>query len=193
MNIMKPNYLIVLLLVFTACSKTIDNTGNCTDGVTNQGEQGIDCGGPCPKACENCADGIMNQGETAVDCGGPCDPCFPSLSARINNGQWLSTSRNAQQTATGIRIFGTGQLQNFTLWYHGPQEEGTTLSGSGFTGEFRDESGNLYSSTSSGSITFTTFDTISRKVAGTFSFIGRDSVNAQSVLITSGVFTELNY
>jgi len=136
---------------------------------------------------------LMNQGETAVDCGGPCDPCYPSLTARINNQPWISNSRSAQQTASGIRIFGTGQLQNFTLWYSGPMVTGTAMSGNGFTGEFRDESGNLYSSTASGSITFTTLDTINRKVAGTFSFIGRDTVNSQSLLITSGVFTELSY
>lgn len=190
---MKTYFLLVLVLIAASCSKTIDNTGNCTDGVKNQGEQGIDCGGPCPGACASCADGIMNQGETSVDCGGPCDPCYPALRARINNQPWTSNSRNAQQTATGIRIFGTGQLQNFTLWYTGPMETGTITSGNGFNGEFRDESGNLYSSTSSGSITFTTLDTINRKVAGTFSFIGRDTVNSRSILITSGVFTELSY
>ena len=59
----------LLFFVFTSCSETIDNTGTCYDGVKNQGEQGIDCGGPCQAACASCADGIMNQGETAVDCG----------------------------------------------------------------------------------------------------------------------------
>ena len=27
------------------------NTPSCTDGIQNQGETGIDCGGPCPTAC----------------------------------------------------------------------------------------------------------------------------------------------
>merc|ERR1719159_2293067 len=26
----------------------------------------------------SCSDGLQNQGETGVDCGGPCDPCVPS-------------------------------------------------------------------------------------------------------------------
>ncbi|MBN2013947.1 MAG: hypothetical protein JW778_02090 [Candidatus Altiarchaeota archaeon] len=47
---------------------------NCFDGIMNQGETGIDCGGPC-KACPSCMDGILNQGETGVDCGGPCGEC----------------------------------------------------------------------------------------------------------------------
>lgn len=46
----------------------------CSDGAQNQGEAGIDCGGPCA-ACATCSDGIQNQGETGIDCGGPCPAC----------------------------------------------------------------------------------------------------------------------
>ncbi len=51
--------------------------GTCVDGEQNQGEIGVDCGGPCP-ACRpdaTCVDGIQNQGETDIDCGGPCPAC----------------------------------------------------------------------------------------------------------------------
>jgi len=48
----------------------------CSDGIQNQGETGIDCGGPC-SPCPTCNDGIQNQGETGIDCGGPCSPCPP--------------------------------------------------------------------------------------------------------------------
>ena len=48
----------------------------CTDGIQNQGETGVDCGGPCT-ACASCSDGIQNQGEQGVDCGGPCVACDP--------------------------------------------------------------------------------------------------------------------
>ncbi len=48
----------------------------CDDGIQNQGETGVDCGGPNCPACETCDDGIQNNGETGVDCGGPnCAPC----------------------------------------------------------------------------------------------------------------------
>ena len=53
---------------------------NCIDNIKNQGEEGIDCGGPCG-ACPTtaptttCFDSIKNQGEEGIDCGGPCDPC----------------------------------------------------------------------------------------------------------------------
>lgn len=55
------------------------STPTCTDGIQNQGETGIDCGGPCAPCpiLPTCTDGIQNQGETGVDCGGPCAPCPP--------------------------------------------------------------------------------------------------------------------
>src|SRR5690606_34810781 len=62
----------------------IDGSGaTCDDGVQNQGETGVDCGGPCP-ACPTCDDGIQNQGETGVDCGGPCPAC-PTCDDGIQN------------------------------------------------------------------------------------------------------------
>ena len=56
----------------------------CDDKIKNQGEEGVDCGGPCPP-CPTCFDGIKNQGEEGIDCGGPCPPC-PSCSDGIKNG-----------------------------------------------------------------------------------------------------------
>ncbi len=52
----------------------------CTDGIKNQTETGVDCGGPCA-ACvtATCTDGIKNQTETGVDCGGPCAACPSGL------------------------------------------------------------------------------------------------------------------
>ncbi|UKN03649.1 T9SS type A sorting domain-containing protein [Paracrocinitomix mangrovi] len=57
-----------------------DPTPTCTDGIQNQGETGVDCGGPCP-ACPppSCVDGIQNQNETGIDCGGVCPVCPPQL------------------------------------------------------------------------------------------------------------------
>ncbi|MFW5865880.1 MAG: hypothetical protein ACOCU6_02180, partial [Nanoarchaeota archaeon] len=65
---------------------------NCSDGIKNQDEIGIDCGGVCNVSCisgndfdddesewddaePTCSDGILNQGEQGVDCGGPCPDC----------------------------------------------------------------------------------------------------------------------
>ncbi len=57
---------------------------SCSDGIKNQGETGLDCGGPCA-ACPTCNDGIQNQSETGVDCGGPCAACA-SCNDGVKNG-----------------------------------------------------------------------------------------------------------
>jgi hypothetical protein len=55
----------------------------CYDGIQNQGEAAIDCGGHCAP-CPTCVDGLRNQGETDVDCGGPCPSCLAEA-----KGFWL--------------------------------------------------------------------------------------------------------
>jgi len=70
----------------------------CIDGLQNQDETGVDCGGVCPgcgagggcivpadcvsevctgNTCQapTCVDGVENQNETDVDCGGVCPGC----------------------------------------------------------------------------------------------------------------------
>jgi len=58
-------------------------SGNCSDGIQNQDETGIDCGGICPACTQDnstseatCSDGLQNQDETGVDCGGVCPACL---------------------------------------------------------------------------------------------------------------------
>ncbi len=78
--------------------RTCVYTPTCDDGLKNQNETGVDCGGPCPPCpscnngyqdwneegidcggycppCPTCYDGLQNQGEEGIDCGGPCPPC----------------------------------------------------------------------------------------------------------------------
>jgi hypothetical protein len=60
------------------------NTPTCTDGIKNQDEKEIDCGGPCD-SCPSCSDGIKNQDEEEIDCGGPCTPCEESCPTPCND------------------------------------------------------------------------------------------------------------
>jgi len=83
------------------CAKEVPVAPSCSDGIQNQQETDVDCGGPNCAACGNgkacslnsdctsnictsnictaapsCSDGIQNQQETDVDCGGPnCQGC----------------------------------------------------------------------------------------------------------------------
>jgi hypothetical protein len=51
---------------------------SCSNGIRDDSETGVDCGGPCPASCANsappasCSDQLRNQDETGVDCGGSC-------------------------------------------------------------------------------------------------------------------------
>ena len=51
----------------------------CSDGIQNQYEIGVDCGGVCQPCIEfvpgTCNDGVQNQDETGEDCGGVCAAC----------------------------------------------------------------------------------------------------------------------
>jgi hypothetical protein len=60
------------------CVTSGSSSPSCTDGIKNQGETAIDCGGPNCQACgvnPTCTDGILNGAETGIDCGGTCDAC----------------------------------------------------------------------------------------------------------------------
>ncbi|MEM7103411.1 MAG: zinc-dependent metalloprotease [Bacteroidota bacterium] len=63
---------------------TVDNANctspcgppTCSDGIQNQDETGVDCGGATCPACPTCNDGVQNGDEEGVDCGGSdCAPC----------------------------------------------------------------------------------------------------------------------
>ncbi len=71
----------IATLALTSCDSddekpVIEPLATCNDGIQNQGETGLDCGGsncqPCSTANATCNDGIMNGDETAIDFGGSC-------------------------------------------------------------------------------------------------------------------------
>lgn len=69
------------VLTFSSCGNDddppiIEPTATCNDGILNNGETEVDCGGPNCSACEvavaTCGDGILNGDETEIDFGGAC-------------------------------------------------------------------------------------------------------------------------
>ena len=73
--------LAVVALTFTSCGDDdepaiIEPLASCNDGIMNQGETEVDCGGPncqpCVTEVATCNDGIQNGDETDVDFGGSC-------------------------------------------------------------------------------------------------------------------------
>ena len=68
-----------------SCKKNSSKSGTCYDGIKNQDETAVDCGGKCSK-CPTCSDGIQNQGETSIDCGGACANCPLTFKPKGNYG-----------------------------------------------------------------------------------------------------------
>jgi hypothetical protein len=68
------------------CQKRFSDDGSipcptCDDGIQNQDETGVDCGGSiCDDVC-TCFNGVKDAGEEGVDCGGPC-----ALTCSCTNG-----------------------------------------------------------------------------------------------------------
>ncbi|MBK9734066.1 MAG: Ig-like domain-containing protein [Saprospiraceae bacterium] len=81
----------------------VNNTApSCTDGIQNQGETGIDCGGPNCAACNSCNDGIQNGNETGIDCGGSCG--FPIVSISGSTSICAGTTTTLNPTTGGTWV-----------------------------------------------------------------------------------------
>ena len=75
----------------TVCDDGNANTENdvCTTGV---------CAGTLIVP-ETCSDGIQNQGETGIDCGGPCSACSVACTDGDNDGYCLEASGSCDATS----------------------------------------------------------------------------------------------
>lgn len=77
----------LVTLLMASCNGCLNDDNkippNCYDGILNNGEEQIDCGGTACKECDHCTNGIYEpeRGETWRDCGGECAPC-----EQCNNG-----------------------------------------------------------------------------------------------------------
>ncbi|MCK4660441.1 MAG: hypothetical protein KAV82_13040 [Phycisphaerae bacterium] len=76
----------------------------CSDGILNQGEDKIDCGGPCP-ACEcladgECADGLFCTGTETCDAYGHCQP--GSYACRSVSQSWSMSPNGRSSASTAV-------------------------------------------------------------------------------------------
>jgi hypothetical protein len=94
------------------------NPGNCSDGIQNGDEEGVDCGGRCFRLCPpTCSDGIQNGDETGTDCGGSCPDCpVPSSEYNITLDLVdipLYDKHFFTEAATRLSQIVTGDLEGF--------------------------------------------------------------------------------
>ena len=184
----------LICMVYTGCKKK-EAAESCTDGIKNQTETGVDCGGPCT-ACASCSDGIQNQGETGIDCGGPCTPCpVATMSAVVDGTPWVATYTSCSNLSGTLAIQGTipSSTKGISLAHSGTFAPGTYTLGS-FDGNYAVSTPTTVNCIiQTGTITFTTFNTTTKTVSGTFSFNCTDNTTSVSQVITAGVFTNMKY
>jgi hypothetical protein len=92
------------------CEEGLCQPATCADGVANQGESAVDCGGPCTTRCaageactesedctegffcpqetrrctaNSCRDSVLNGDEASTDCGGACPGCPPGTPCSV--------------------------------------------------------------------------------------------------------------
>ncbi|MCM4166847.1 hypothetical protein KCTC52924_01702 [Arenibacter antarcticus] len=104
-----------LSILLTSCSNddeppVSDAIATCNDGIRNQGEKGIDCGGPNCQPCiddiATCNDGIQNGDETGIDIGGACAEIITISGEISSDTKW--TANNIYHLA-GKVVVGVGK------------------------------------------------------------------------------------
>ncbi len=165
----------------------------CTDGIQNGTETGVDCGGTC-NACPEptCTDGIQNGTETGVDCGGDCPACVAApFSAVIDGTSWSTDFVSAQVTIGSLMMMGTNDNFTILITFGGTFAPGTYPTSANVNLQLQEDLVPCGSSPGSGSITFTTFDTVNKVVSGTFNFTCTGTGGSST--ITEGAFNNITY
>jgi hypothetical protein len=201
-----PVLVLLLSVNFISCKDDDKNDDpkpvvieTCSDGIQNQNETGIDCGGICTP-CPTCSDGIQNQDETGIDCGGVCpNTCSTGagiMTAKVDGVNWaagtpLSVTNTPATKITAIGINSSAGTR-ITIIYNGTFATGTVALGPTFSLEYRDAAGTVYSGIT-GTITFTQFNTTTHQFSGTFSGQVKNTVANITKSITVGVLTNVSY
>lgn len=156
------------------------------------------CGKDENKKTETCFDGIMNQDETDVDCGGVCSQLcqyITEMSAKINGNAWTADTASAKFTS-GSQLFNlNGQKKSsfvprIQLVYTGTLSLGVHTLGTG-TSYLPDISATI--TFNSGSMNITKLDSRNSILSGTFSFQCTDTNTGTVYQVTDGVFKNVTY
>ena len=205
------NLIVLIVILFSslvACEK--NNVDRCQNGIKDNGEVGIDCGGDCP-ACpiDPCHNGIEDNGETWIDCGGSCKACpVPYFSAVLDSSSntwyasvecfWGPCGPSAQSTDSTLRIsgsnyYGTG-ITSFSIRLHDTLGlvKGVRALGPN-TYILNTWPGAIYSYIIEGEIDVTQINTGSKLISGTFSFTCFDPFSNSIRTVTNGKFGNVPY
>ncbi len=166
----------VAIVLLSACMKQEAETGND------------------PQPYNTCDDGVKNYDETGIDCGGHCPQCQPFISAKVDGQPFSSTGNSVSaQVVNGnfLLISGADSLGNYIQFNYGQ----AFAAGTYYNVNAAYVRGSTNYTTTTATLTFTEFNTAENLVAGNFSFTGLDfnSGGTDSVVITEGLFSNINY
>lgn len=155
----------------------------------------VSCSEKDTKDVATCSDGIKNQGEEDVDCGGPCPPCvYPTtMSATVSGFNWIGMNMSATLNGGLFTITadnGTTPLWQLIMVHNGPQAPGTYNLASS-TKILNLNSKEFFIET--GTITFTEFNTTQQRVSGTFTFVAKHPGETLLIEVKNGKFANLTY
>lgn len=139
----------------------------------------------------NCEDGILNNGEREIDCGGlNCIPCAARMTADVDGATWDLFGPNITSQINGNSIFISGMdslFRSISLIHTGDFTPGSyPLAGGLFS-----TSNKTYTATS-GSFNISEWDTSERYISGYFSFKAFAG-SADSVIVSNGYFSFAPY
>jgi len=147
-----------------------------------------------PQAAASCDDGIMNQGETDIDCGGPCPVCLGNITAEVDGADFNAASGTISSFYNNGSFFmtGTSTPGSLSLIYSGALTTGTYANCQGM---FTSSSTSQSYITNNATVTFTSFNFTDSVAAGTFQF---DAINLNvappdTVHITNGQFKRISF
>ncbi|MCP4439034.1 MAG: T9SS type A sorting domain-containing protein [Aureispira sp.] len=105
----------------TGCLEVVNNPATCTDGIHNGGETGVDCGGPCPTACQppttNSSTGCPGTANSILDpitCDEVGTAAFNSGSGLVN---FIGGSFTAPPNPSCFTASGNGQAEGTWAMY----------------------------------------------------------------------------
>ena len=190
----------------------------CFNGIQDNLETGVDCGGYCTPCASTstCTDGVQNGDETGVDCGGSCPPCGSTATIEfrcdIDGAAWTANSGfgfdptfdtiSNEASATvfdfsstaieyiKISLPGVPLLQSYSF----ADGVGTAPLDSAFfvyDTNFGSGTSDIYRAvTSSGAVTITGINTTDNTISGTFNVQAYMVGNPSNTLnFTNGQFT----
>ncbi len=143
---------------------------------------------------ESCNDGILNQGELLVDCGGPCPPCVSKMTALVSSTNWSSSGTVTSilnTTSQQLLISGSSGGSDISIIHDGSQQVGSYNIGSAI---YTVLGTNETYISNDGNISFSKWDKFRNIVEGSFNFKAfSTSGSGDSIVVSNGTFEKVSY